>query len=108
MVLAALADESHGPSSVAHYGWLPQRVAFVGVLNAGGAFDGAGVRSGTLAPDDPLRGTGTVVALGPDFAACYVVRETGPDEWTFAVTYDRDTVVECALPLMARMEPLNG
>jgi EAL domain-containing protein (putative c-di-GMP-specific phosphodiesterase class I) len=108
MVLAALADESHGPDSVARYGWLPERVAFVGVLGAGGAFDGTGARSGTLPPGDELRGTGTLVALAPDFAACFVVRETGPDEWSFAVTYDRDTVVQCALPLMARMEPLES
>ena len=108
MVLAALADESHGPDSVARYGWLPERIAFVGVLNAGDSFDGTGVRSGTLAPDDPLRGTGTLVALAPDFAACFVVRETGADEWSFAITYDRETVVECALPLIARMQPLHG
>jgi EAL domain-containing protein (putative c-di-GMP-specific phosphodiesterase class I) len=108
MVLASLADESHGPASVARYGWLPERVAFVGVLNSGGSFEGTGVRGGTLAPDDALRGTGTLVALAPDFAACFVVREEGPDEWSFAITYDRDTVVECALPLIARMEPLEG
>ena len=66
------------------------------------------MRGGTLAPDDPLRGTGTLVALAPDFAACFVMREVGADEWSFAVTYDRDTVVECALPLMARMEPLEA
>jgi EAL domain-containing protein (putative c-di-GMP-specific phosphodiesterase class I) len=108
MVLASLAEESHGASSVARYGWLPERVAFVGVLNAGDAFEGTGVRGGTLAPEDPLRGSGTLVALAPGFAACFVARETGPDEWSFAVTYDRDTVVECALPLMARMEPLEG
>jgi EAL domain-containing protein (putative c-di-GMP-specific phosphodiesterase class I) len=108
MVLAALADESHGPRSVERYGELPERVAFVGVLGAGDSFDGTGVHSGTLAPGDDLRGTGTLVALAPDFAACFVARETGPDEWSFAVTYDRDTVVQCALPLMARMEPLDG
>jgi EAL domain-containing protein (putative c-di-GMP-specific phosphodiesterase class I) len=108
MVLAALADESHGPSSAARYGRLPERVAFVGVLNAGDAFEGTAVRGGRLAPDDALRGSGTLVALAPDFAACFVARETGPDRWSFAVTYDRDTVVECALPLMARMEPLDG
>jgi hypothetical protein len=45
--------------------------------------------------------------LAPDFAACLVGRLVGDDEWSFAVTYDRDTVVECALPLMARMEPLS-
>ena len=108
MVLASLAEEAHGPDSLARYGWLPERVAFVGVLNAGGAFDGTGVRSGRLAADDALRGTGTLVALDPDFAACLVVRQTEPDEWSFATTYDRDTVIECALPLIARMEPLEA
>jgi EAL domain-containing protein (putative c-di-GMP-specific phosphodiesterase class I) len=107
MVLAALADESHAPDSIERYRWLPGHVAFVGVLGAGRSFDGTGVRSGVLPPGDALRGTGTLVALAPDFAACLVARETGPDEWSFAVTYDRDTVVQCALPLMARMEPLN-
>ena len=57
----------------------------------------------------PLRGTGTLVALAPGFSACFVVRDTGDGRtWEFATTYDRDTVVECALPLMARMEPLGG
>ena len=108
MVLASLSDESAGADAVARYGWLPERVAFVGVLNAGESFEGTGVRSGRLSADDVLRGTGTLVALAPDFAACFVVRETGVDEWSFAITYDRDTVVECALPLIARMEPLEG
>ena len=108
IVLASLADESHGPGSVARYRWLPERVAFVGVLNAGRSFKGTGVHSGALAADDALRGTGTLVALAPEFAACFVVREQGPDEWSFAITYDRDTVVECALPLIARMEPLEA
>jgi EAL domain-containing protein (putative c-di-GMP-specific phosphodiesterase class I) len=107
MVLASMSDERLGPAANERYGRLQDRVAFVGVLNAGSTFDGTRVRGGRLAPDDPLRGTGTLVALAPDFAACYVVREAGGDEWEFAVTYDRDTVVECALPLMARMEPLD-
>jgi EAL domain-containing protein (putative c-di-GMP-specific phosphodiesterase class I) len=108
MVLAALSDEQLGPAADARYGRLQDLVAFVGVLNAGPTFEGTRVRGGALAPDDPLRGSGTLVALAPDFAACYVVRQTGEEEWAFAVTYDRDTVVECALPLMARMEPLSA
>ena len=107
MVLASLADENSAADAVARYGLLPDRLAFVGVLNAGDSFEGTGVRSGQLAADDSLRGTGTLVALAPDFAACLVGRYTGEDEWAFAVTYDRDTVVECALPLMARMEPVS-
>ena len=108
MVLVAHADDEHGAGSVARYGSMIDQVAFVGVLNVGPAFSGLGVRRGTLAPDDPLLGTGTLVVLAPDFAACFVSRETGEDEWSYAVTYDRDTVVGCALPLMARMEPLEG
>jgi EAL domain-containing protein (putative c-di-GMP-specific phosphodiesterase class I) len=107
MVIAALADEQLGPAADARYGSLQERVAFVGVLNAGSTFDGTRVRGGALGPDDPLRGSGALVALAPDFAACFVVRQTSEDEWAFAITYDRDTVVECALPLMARMEPLS-
>jgi hypothetical protein len=108
IVLVSLADERHADDALERYRWLPERVAFVGVLGAGRSFAGTGVRGGTLAPDDPLRGTATLVALAPDFAACFVARETGEDEWEFATTYDRDTVVECALALMARMEPLAG
>jgi EAL domain-containing protein (putative c-di-GMP-specific phosphodiesterase class I) len=103
MVLAALADETP-VEALDRYVWLPERLAFVGVLNAGRTLDGSGVRGGHA--DDPL--TGTLVALAPEFAACFVSRRTGADEWAFATTYDRDTVVECALPLMARMEPLSG
>ncbi len=107
MVLISLADDRHGHGSIERYGWLPDRVAFVGVLNAGRAYEGTGVRGGKLAPDDPLQGTGTLVVLSPDFAAAFVVREQPDGDWGFAVTYDRDTVVECALPLMARMEPVS-
>jgi EAL domain-containing protein (putative c-di-GMP-specific phosphodiesterase class I) len=106
MVLAALSDERYGPATAERYGRLAEQVAFVGVLNAGDTFAGTGVRGGTLSPEDPLRGTATVVALAPGFAACLVMRPTDTEEWEFAVTYDRDTVVECALPLMARTEPL--
>jgi hypothetical protein len=105
MVLGCLVREEDAARAVRRFGWLQDRVAFVGILNAGGAFDGTGVRSGALAPTDPLRGTGTVVTLAPDFAACYVAREVG-EGWEWAISYDRETVVECALQLIARMEPL--
>jgi EAL domain-containing protein (putative c-di-GMP-specific phosphodiesterase class I) len=107
MVLAALSDERYGPATAERYGRLADRLAFVGVVGAGDVFAGTRVRGGALAADDPLRGTATVVALAPGFAACLVMRPTDGEEWEFAVTYDRDTVVECALPLMARTEPLR-
>ena len=106
LVLGCLVREEHAARAVRRFGWLQDRVAFVGILNAGDAFHGTGVRSGALDPGDPLRGTGTVVTLAPDFAACYVAREAG-DRWEWAISYDRETVVECALQLIARMEPLT-
>lgn len=108
MVLASLSDERYGPATLDRYGRLAERVAFVAVLNAGDTFAATRVRGGTLAPDDPLRGTAAFVALAPEFAACLVMRPTDTEEWEFAVTYDRDTAVECALSLMARTEPLSG
>jgi hypothetical protein len=47
-----------------------------------------------------LRGTWTEVALGPGFGACFVAREEA-DGWSFATSYDRELVVECALLIMA-------
>ena len=40
-------------------------------------------------------------------ARTVLLRPTDGEEWQFAVTYDRDTVIECALPLIARTEPLT-
>ena len=51
--------------------------------------------------------TGAVVTLSPDFAACYVAREAEDGRWEWAISHDRETVVECALQLIARMEPLS-
>ena len=62
------------------------------------------IRGGPLPPGDALRGTWTVVALGPYLNAGFVARDGG--RLPLAVSYDRETVTECALMLMARMEPL--
>ena len=65
MVIGCLVRKEDAERAVRRFGWLQERVAFVGVLNAGDAFDGSGVRSGVLAPDDPLLGTGAVVDAVP-------------------------------------------
>ena len=56
--------------------------------------------------DDPLRGTWTEVALGPGYGACFVARRDDDGDWRFATSYDHETVVECAVVLMARMPSL--
>jgi hypothetical protein len=78
----------------------------VGALGAPARLAEAGVRTGPLAPGDTLRGTWTVVALGPGLAACFVARETADGTYEMATSYDRDLVVESALLIMARLAPL--
>jgi EAL domain-containing protein (putative c-di-GMP-specific phosphodiesterase class I) len=107
VVLAAYPDEQHvGPAQAADLRRLAGEVAFVGALAAPPELAEAGVRTGVLAPDDPLRGTWTVTALGPGLAACFVARESADGTWQLATSYDRDLVVESALLIMARLRPL--
>jgi EAL domain-containing protein (putative c-di-GMP-specific phosphodiesterase class I) len=110
MVLAAFPDEEHaGPEAVARYRALAGRVAFVGVLGGGPGIDAdPTVRGAPLAAGDPLHGTWTVVALGPYLNAAFVAEARPDGDFSFAVSYDRETVTECALMLMARMEPLQA
>jgi len=82
---------------------LARRLAFVGALSPGPPEPSPeGVRGGAPVPD----GTWTVLALGPTRAACFAGREAEDGCWSFATTYDRELVVECALGLLARMAPL--
>ena len=46
------------------------------------------------------------VALGPGYGACFVARRGENGSWRFATSYDHETVVECAVVLMARMPSL--
>jgi len=109
VVLVAYPDESHaGPDDVAELRELAARLAFVGALGAPADLEpGGGIRTGPLQPDDTLRGTWTVIALGAGLAACFVAREAGDGEWDLATSYDRDLVVESALLIMARLAPLG-
>jgi hypothetical protein len=109
VVLVAYPDEGHaGPEQVAELRALANRLAFVGVLGAPpGLEHGGGIRTGPLAPDDTLRGTWTVIALGAGLAACFVAQEAGEGVYELATSYDRDLVVESALLIMARLAPLG-
>jgi EAL domain-containing protein (putative c-di-GMP-specific phosphodiesterase class I) len=108
LLLAALpGDDPAPPGRLERYRALGGNVGFIGVLGGGVAEAAAAdrVRGGPLAPGDALRGTWTEVALGPGYDACFVAREKD-GEWLFATSYDRPTVVECAVVLMARMPSL--
>jgi EAL domain-containing protein (putative c-di-GMP-specific phosphodiesterase class I) len=107
LLLAAVPDDDLLPAAqLARYASLAREIGFVGVLGGGAADHAEGLRGGPLPAGDPLRGTWTEVALGPGYGACFVARRDGGGDWRFATSYDHETVVECAVVLMARMPSL--
>jgi EAL domain-containing protein (putative c-di-GMP-specific phosphodiesterase class I) len=107
LLLAAAPDGGALPDGqMKRYRGLARRIGFVGVLGGEAAAAGNGIRGGPLPPGDPLHGTWTEVVLGPGYGACFVARQDD-GEWLFATSYDRETVVECAVVLMARMPSLG-
>jgi EAL domain-containing protein (putative c-di-GMP-specific phosphodiesterase class I) len=106
LLLAAAPDGAALPDGqLERYRALAGRIGFVGVLGGDAAEQGNGIRGGPLRADDLLAGTWTEVVLGPGYGACFVAREDDGG-WLFATSYDRETVVECAVVLMARMPSL--
>jgi len=107
LLLAATPDDDPLPQAqLERYRELAGEIGFVGVLGGGAADLGEGLRGGRLPDGDPLRGTWTEVALGPGYGACFVGRREDDGHWRFATSYDHETVVECAVVLMARMPSL--
>jgi EAL domain-containing protein (putative c-di-GMP-specific phosphodiesterase class I) len=108
MLLASLPDDGALPETqLDRYCELAERIGFVAVLGGGAAATHPTLRGGPLAEGDPLRGTWTEVALGPGYGACFVAKQDEDGSWRFATSYDRETVVECAVVLMARMPSLQ-
>jgi EAL domain-containing protein (putative c-di-GMP-specific phosphodiesterase class I) len=108
LLLASIPDDDALPDSqLERYCRLAEQIGFVGVLGGRAAGTTDRLRGGPLPDDDPLRGTWTEVALGPGYGACFVARQEGDGSWSFATSYDRETVVECAVVLMARMPSLG-
>jgi EAL domain-containing protein (putative c-di-GMP-specific phosphodiesterase class I) len=91
---------------------LGRKLAFVAALGEGLRSEPAEfVRGGRLAPNDPLVEEWAVVVIGPHIAAALAARDAGDEAangeraWEFAVTYDRDEVIEIARLLLARIGP---
>ena len=109
LLLASMPyDEPLPDDQLARYVALSEAIGFVGVLGGGAAAAASAIRGGPIPPDDPLRGTWTEVALGPGYGACFVACQQEDGSWRFATSYDHETVVECAVVLMARMPSLTG
>jgi hypothetical protein len=73
-----------------------------------------GVRGANLSGDDPLRGEWNVLVIGPHTAAALVARDlgdSGPERerrFAYAVTHNRDLVVEAARSLLRCLAPAAG
>jgi EAL domain-containing protein (putative c-di-GMP-specific phosphodiesterase class I) len=100
-----------GPCTRGRYEAIRDNASFVGVLGTGmGNEPARGVRAGNLDQTDPLCDEWTVAVLSPHFAGALIARDlgdTGPDmqrRFAFAVTHDREIVIETARILAARLD----
>ncbi|WP_238014979.1 EAL domain-containing protein [Dactylosporangium sp. AC04546] len=113
MLLASFQEARHlTPATARRYAAAAESAALVAALATELPGEPApGVRGTAIGGDDPLRGEWNVIVAGPHFAGALVARDladTGPDEdrrFTYAVTYDRDLVLDAARALLHRIVP---
>ena len=116
LIVSAFQDDARFTERTRRrYTLLGADAAFVAALGVGMDVEPApGVRGAALSAGDPLTGEWSVVVLGPHFAAALVAMDlgdTGPENdrrFDFALTYDRDLVIEAASALMRRVLPLGA
>jgi EAL domain-containing protein (putative c-di-GMP-specific phosphodiesterase class I) len=114
LLMATFQDNRHFTAGTAgRYTRLAERLPLTAAFGLGVPTAPAPrVRGAELDPDDPLCREWTVLVLGAHFAAALVARDlgdTGPDpdrRFRYAVTHDRDLVVEAARTLVDRMVSL--
>jgi EAL domain-containing protein (putative c-di-GMP-specific phosphodiesterase class I) len=113
VLLACFQDERFfTPDSRRRFARLARTAAFTGAVGVGmPAQPVPGVYGAELAVDDPLRGEWDVIVVGPHFAGALVAQDlgdTGDDaarEFDFAITHDRELVVEAARTLLDTLVP---
>jgi EAL domain-containing protein (putative c-di-GMP-specific phosphodiesterase class I) len=97
----------------ARYEQLAREIAFVGVMGPGmSSMPGVGVRGANIDPNDELYDEWGIAVVSPHFAAAFVARPAGdrslPDDqrqFQFALTYNRENVVETARNMMSKITP---
>ncbi|MCA1701995.1 MAG: EAL domain-containing protein, partial [Actinobacteria bacterium] len=89
---------------------LARRASLVAAFGSGMPDEPApGVRGGAIAAGDPLQDEWDVVAVGPHFSAAIaaldlgVVGPAGERRFNYAVTYDREVVLNLAFSLLSRV-----
>src|SRR3954447_22400836 len=100
----------------ARYEELARDTAFVGVMGPGMSPEPApGVRGANIDANDELYDQWGLAVIAPHFAAAFVARPFGnrnvPDverQYDFALTYNREYVVETARNMMSKITPHTG
>lgn len=112
VVAAFQSAERFTPATRKRYARLAKGAAFVAALGVGmDAEPLEGVRGANLPLNDVLLGEWSIVVIGPHFAGALVARDLGDDgpdherRFDFAVTYNRDLVVDAANSLIRRIGP---
>ena len=98
------------------YQRLAEANAFVGVMGPGiGPHPADGVRGANIDANDELYDEWGIVVISPHFAAALLARPAGdrnvPDaqrEYDFALTYNRESIVESARNMMSKITPHRG
>ena len=114
VLLSTFEDAAHfTPATASRYATLAHRCAFVAALGAGmSPAPVPGVRGADLGADDRLAGEWVVAVVGPHFSGALIAKDlgdTGPDRdrrFEFAITYDRDLVLQAARSLFDRITPI--
>jgi EAL domain-containing protein (putative c-di-GMP-specific phosphodiesterase class I) len=115
VLLACFQESRHfTPRTARRFARIAQYSPLVAALGVGLPDEPVcGVRGATLQHDDPLRGEWNVLIVGPHQAAGLVARDigdAGPEasrRFEFAVTHDRDLVVEAARSLLHWLAPVR-
>ena len=114
-VLLAIFEDAQFFSGAtrARYEELARAIAFVGVMGPGmSAIPAEGVRGANIDANDELYDEWGIAVISPHFAAAFVARPAGdrslPDaqrQFQFALTYNREYVVETARNMMSKITP---
>jgi EAL domain-containing protein (putative c-di-GMP-specific phosphodiesterase class I) len=116
-VLLAIFEDAHffQGATRARYEELARESAFVGVIGPGMTHEPTpGVRGANIDANDELFDQWGIAVIAPHFAAAFVARpkhgsdRTAPDverNYDFALTYNREFVVETARNMMSKITP---
>jgi EAL domain-containing protein (putative c-di-GMP-specific phosphodiesterase class I) len=116
VVTAAFQEARHfTPATRTRYRELALRTGFVCALGADlPETPLPGVRGAALREDDPVRGEWDVTVLSPHFSTALLARDLGDDGpdmdrmFEYALTYERNTVVEATRCLLSRVTGLDS